>query len=1611
MSSKRSMEPLDPMIFAKLPRLEQDPGPSLPTGPCKLSPQNHFNYKGSYFACTLQGPDGSRLPYMHQSPAPPHPHYGTGAGSQPVPVEGPGEHCPPHPPESMGPRLQPPLSAEVGRDRLMPELVMAREKWGNVGPGNPFPVRYPAMVSRAPPLAVPRPMYRAPAYFMDLRVAPPLQQRPGNVDWALPPDSRPFHPGELRRGPHIDPNLPPLPPRMALPPREVGSPAALSSYYAAFQQYQSPPQCLLDDSPPRQRKAPEMHRLSPDPWHTLCPRTTSPVYPEKPPEHYPSFHKAPLLFPPPPPHMEAQPCAYRGIGFEGSREPYPGTYLKPQAPWRVFPNPMDTYVPRAASAVASPPSKAAVLPRDVNPSRQEEYVPSSSFTFSPSGTAVSSTSRGHMEPGCEQHQAEGPHRPVVVRQISAFQSACTQEVPGGSGGIPEAFPKGGRCLGKQEPTNPERTASSAPPKASCEGPPALITIEEGDTCKVKDAAKDLISPPPASLPEGPEDPRDSKVPPPSPPMPVIKKVFSLASYGEFLDDAKSSDPFCREHLWEDTGGSPVQEHRESGRRGVPGEPEPVRQGRGSEEGALDLRVKKRGGEARESPVVLNGGERKEEENSAERKAGVGGGTQLMMKPWLVRVIWTKRHIQRTASFVVLHSSAALSTIPAPSSTIPAPSSTIPALPSTIPAPSSTIPAPSSTIPALPSTIPALPSTIPAPSSTIPAPSSTIPALPSTIPAPSSTIPAPSSTIPAPSSTMPAPSSTIPAPSSTMRAPSSTIPAPSSTMPAPSSTIPAPSSTIPAPSSTMPALSSTIPALSSTIPAPSSTIPALSSTIPALSSSMPAPSSTMPAPSSTMPSPFSTIPAPSSTMPALSSTIPAPSKTIPTPSSTIPAPSSITPAPSSTMPALSSTIPTPSITMPAPSSTTPALSSTIPTPPSTIPAPSGTIPAPSSTIPAPSSTTPAPSSTMPALSSTIPAPSKTIPTPSSTIPAPSSITPAPSSTMPALSSTIPTPSITMPAPSSTTPALSSTIPTPPSTIPAPSGTIPAPSSTIPAPSSTTPAPSSTMPALSSTIPTPPSTIPAPSGTIAALSSTIPAPSSTIPTLTSTIPALSSIIPSPFRTTPAPSSTIPTLSRTIPALFSTIPAISSIIPAPSSPIPALSSTIPAPSRTIPALCSTIPALPSTIPALSGIIPTLSSIIPALPSTIPVLSSTIPALSSIIPAPSSTIPALSSTIPALSSTIPAPSSTIPTLSSTVPAPSSTIPTLSSTIPAPSSTIPSPPSSPQCSPALPPAPCSLSPSASPQPEPPLSVPGEEAVPLPSSGAPFTALHTSLCDLLSCSVARSSPQLLREWLQKAEPAEEKGEMMPKSPLEARNSSRVPEHHKGAKGKEVWLAFKDVPALLANLLSQLETFTFTCKCPFPHVVRAGAIFIPIHVVKEKLFPKLPGVSVDQVLQEHKVELRPTTLSEERHLRDLELKSCTSRMLKLLALKQLPDIYPDLLHLHWHHSIKQQLGKQPSISCAGLGTPCGSSSEPPAPAASQVLLLGGSIHCLHRPPASWPSQGFCGHLVPARVLRHRVPREAVAAPSLAVFRARLDTGAWSKLLQWKVSLPMAGVGAG
>ncbi|ELV13334.1 hypothetical protein TREES_T100004665 [Tupaia chinensis] len=136
-----------------------------------------------------------------------------------------------------------------------------------------------------------------------------------------------------------------------------------------------------------------------------------------------------------------------------------------------------------------------------------------------------------------------------------------------------------------------------------------------------------------------------------------------------------------------------------------------------------------------------------------------------------------------------------------------------------------------------------------------------------------------------------------------------------------------------------------------------------------------------------------------------------------------------------------------------------------------------------------------------------------------------------------------------------------------------------------------------------------------------------------------------------------------------------------------------------------------------------------------------------------------------------------------------------------------------------------------------------------------FTGLHASLCDAISGSVAHSPPEKLREWLETA----------------------------GPRGRAAWQDCQGVQGLLDKLPAQ---------------VQSGV---------ERLFPRLPPASVDHVLQEHRVELRPTTLSEERALRERALRGCTLRMLKLLALRQLPDIYPDLLGLQWRDCVRRQLG--------------------------------------------------------------------------------------------------------
>lgn len=197
----------------------------------------------------------------------------------------------------------------------------------------------------------------------------------------------------------------------------------------------------------------------------------------------------------------------------------------------------------------------------------------------------------------------------------------------------------------------------------------------------------------------------------------------------------------------------------------------------------------------------------------------------------------------------------------------------------------------------------------------------------------------------------------------------------------------------------------------------------------------------------------------------------------------------------------------------------------------------------------------------------------------------------------------------------------------------------------------------------------------------------------------------------------------------------------------------------------------------------------------------------------------------------------------------------------------LPSPPAIAVASPASAPA-------ATPSPAPALA-----PAPKDSSEPQFMGLHTSLCDTISASVAHSLPERLREWLGSAAPW----------------------------GQAAWRDFQGVQGLLGKLQAQLQRFQRTQQCPFPYVVRAGAVFVPIHLVKERLFPRLPPASVDHVLQEHRVELRPTTLSEERALRERALHGCPSRMLKLLALRQLPDIYPDLLGLQWQDCVRRQLG--------------------------------------------------------------------------------------------------------
>ncbi|XP_042351836.1 uncharacterized protein C15orf39 homolog [Plectropomus leopardus] len=178
-----------------------------------------------------------------------------------------------------------------------------------------------------------------------------------------------------------------------------------------------------------------------------------------------------------------------------------------------------------------------------------------------------------------------------------------------------------------------------------------------------------------------------------------------------------------------------------------------------------------------------------------------------------------------------------------------------------------------------------------------------------------------------------------------------------------------------------------------------------------------------------------------------------------------------------------------------------------------------------------------------------------------------------------------------------------------------------------------------------------------------------------------------------------------------------------------------------------------------------------------------------------------------------------------------------------------------------------------------------------------FLELHQSLCKLVSNFVSTSAEQELRAWLSQFELSE------PASPsIKVQRVSCL----LGVKAREVWLN-EEMKSALQKVLERLREYTTQERCPFPHVMRTGAVFLPMLVVKELLFPTVQGSFIDQVLQEHRVELRPTTLSEEKILIQLHKRACSSRLRKLMSLKHLPDIYADVVNLFYHACVCKRLG--------------------------------------------------------------------------------------------------------
>lgn len=180
-----------------------------------------------------------------------------------------------------------------------------------------------------------------------------------------------------------------------------------------------------------------------------------------------------------------------------------------------------------------------------------------------------------------------------------------------------------------------------------------------------------------------------------------------------------------------------------------------------------------------------------------------------------------------------------------------------------------------------------------------------------------------------------------------------------------------------------------------------------------------------------------------------------------------------------------------------------------------------------------------------------------------------------------------------------------------------------------------------------------------------------------------------------------------------------------------------------------------------------------------------------------------------------------------------------------------------------------------------------------------FMELHQMFYRHFSSYTSQTSHSQHKEWLSKMGLSE--------SELRAAKNQKI-SCLLGSKAREVWMKGQEIEQVLQKVLGLLENYVRSRECPFPHVIRAGAVFIPMLVVKEVLFPQVQGNLIDQVLQEHHVELRPTTLSEEKQLTQLHKRAFSSKLRRLLSLKHLPDVYLDVLNLLYYSAVCKVLGK-------------------------------------------------------------------------------------------------------